>query len=160
MVSGTSLTLPEALALMRRVKEDKAGDANIGASEEDIRQAQERLQFPFPKAWQGVLRIAHNVELPSTDGELYFRFFSSRVIHPSNESTFKFLRDLSPPQLVVAEDLSQDALVLDVTRRTPEGECPVVWISHSGGGEDSRWESVAAFLQSMFSGDAPEDEAE
>ena len=133
---------------MERVKREQGGGESGGASSQDLREAEQRLLFPVPQTWASILKIANQFAY-SHDGYA-FRFYSSRIIHTTTESTFYFLCDYMPVGLVIGDEFTGDGLILDLSQQSLEGDCPVVMITHEGGEEIERWVSVAAFLQWLF----------
>lgn len=142
------LSIAEAVSLMESIKKEQGGGEGGGASAQDLQEAAQRLPFPVPQSWASVLKVAN--QFSYTQNGYSFRFYSSRIIHTTSDSTFYFLREYTPAGLVIGDELTGDGLILDLSQQTSEGDCPVVVISHEGGEEAERWPSVGSFLQWLF----------
>lgn len=141
------VTLAEALERLRQRKHLLPEDFGPEASDQDIDEANARLPVPLPGAWQSVLHIANGFGLAGSGAAFIFYASESVFTSDSEMALGDDLRELSPPHLVIGDEFGGDWLTLDISEQTPEGDCPVAWVSHGGGGEDSRWEGIAPCLQ-------------
>ena len=113
-----------------------------GATEEQIAAANARLPQPIPLLWQQALKFSNEFNISTGFVDLYFH--GTNDIDMSNAWPFKFVQELSPPHLIIANEASGDAFALDISRQTPEGDCPVVWVCHDD--ENSEWETIPAMF--------------
>ena len=145
------LTFEEALALFQERQAANPAHFRPGASEEEIKEANNRLPVPIPPAWEKMLRLSR--EFSAKGWETYSP--DSIVMTDSDVMQQLYDKDdleaLGASQMVVASDYTGDFMTLDTPSLTSEGDCPVLWVSHGSGEEADRWASVAEFLQWIVS---------
>lgn len=139
------MTLPEALDLLRTRKTQYPNGFGPGATDEDIREANARLFLSLPGAWQQVLRISNGFNFFNGSYDCYFS--SSKHIATSDRGHSYFHHRLSPPHLIIGDEDSGGSFALDVSRQTPEGDCPVVWVGRDDDGEEKEeWDGISQCL--------------
>ncbi len=137
------LTLDEALAALRARQAADPDNFQPGASEEEIQRASASLPIPIPLAWQKMLQVSQEFSI------YCWMIHSPSEICMSDEIPVDFLEELPAPQLIIVSVGDGSYLTLNTSELTPEGDCPVLWIT--GEGDDGRWESVGEFLQAILS---------
>ena len=139
-MAETTVTLVEALAKLKEYQEKEPDFINAGATDEEIEAANAALPVPIPALWRQVLQTYNgfsigNTNLVSVDG----------ICLPEDAGpTFIEKRAPAESYYIGGYD-SGDAVMLDIARQTPDGDCPVIWIFHEDS-EIGSGESIADFL--------------
>lgn len=135
----------------KRVKFDGA------ASEEAIQEAGEELPVPIPPAWQHFLRTIGGAFIRKcvlTGGQADSAFAAPHELAPLQEQLEWLASEIDPDLaeglLWVGETEFGDAVALDTSTVTKDGECRVVLMSHETMDVDREWNTVAEFLDEVL----------
>lgn len=107
------------------------------------------LPFPLPEAWRQLLEVTDGGELPN-DCEVIPLGKLARFHSEWKEDWTRLFPDSRSDLFYVAHHGTGDAFALVMSEARPDGECPVLHISHEGGLEERSWPSIAAFLEDMM----------
>lgn len=141
-----------ALAELEAYRRERDIEFGPGLSEQEIDEAEAMLPHKFPKAWRRVLRYSGRMEFGDFDTIPHKPYkirkrVSSQILDYMEEMHL-FSSDLMPDLidrlLPVAKRSSGDLFALDISRVTPEGDCPVM--SMTDNTPDRVLPSLAHFL--------------
>ena len=137
---------------LREKRQSKPGKYSDGATEEALKAMDERLTLPLPGRWRDILRI--------TNGFYDYRYstYEAHMIRTTDLDD----RDLDLPYvgILVGEDDYSSCYVLDATRTTSDGDCPVFHVDHEFG--TSEYANISQYLAYVLDviDEEPDDEDE
>lgn len=105
------------------------------------------IPLAVPSGWVQLLQLTNGffgeIEAPGLE-----RLWEH---HQSHQEAAKYANPEFPDHVFhVAFDLSGDYVVLDLSRVTEDGDCPVMLFSHETMEKEREWESIGAFLVERF----------
>ena len=111
-----------------------------GATDEQIEKATAALPVPILAMWQQVLKTYNGFSIGNTG------LVDVEGICLPKDAGPTFIEKRAPAgSYYIGGYDSGDAVVLDIARQTPDGDCPVVWLMHDDD-EVGSGESIADFL--------------
>jgi hypothetical protein len=148
--------LTRSFSLLRSRKRLAPKDFAKPVTHKGLTDAEIALGVRIPSAWHRVLRISNGGKIennPLACGEACL-VIPAEKLAKSQQEELGYYRDigakLTDSMLVVMQTEIGDSVWLDTARKKPDGDCPVILMSHETGGEQREWPSVADFLEELL----------
>jgi hypothetical protein len=148
-------TLKRSLTMLRNAKTNSPMRFGKRGSTRNLQRCHAALPESMPGAWEQVLTTADGFRVFGADDE-EITINATADLPRFHEESVAHIVDIDltsgGQRLYVGHWDIGDLLALDLTGRQPDGECPVVRISHETFEEERRWQTVAAFVEDVVGG--------
>jgi hypothetical protein len=148
-------SLARSLSLLRAAKRRSSKRFPRPAAAKAIAQAERALGLEIPAAWQKVLRTSNGGKIaksPLAAEQACLMVAVDRLPQAQREEV-EYYREINAPLpkgwLLIVQTQTADSIWLDLRQKGPNGDCPVVLMSHETGEAEREWTSVAEFLEEL-----------
>jgi hypothetical protein len=147
--------LKKLLAKLKRVIQRQEAPLAAGAAADALDGAERALGFRIPARWRELLSMIDGFTIDNTkalDGVAELRVASSGALadeHKRLQFIASGYGELDPPPahlLGVANSDIGDGIFLDLSRLTPDGDCPVLHLDHETIETVMTWPAIGLFL--------------
>jgi hypothetical protein len=125
------------------------------ASDELIRSSTKDLRTPLPAKWKQVLAARNGVNASKlSDNPKGMLVFPVESIVEQTNANRKFAKKKSYHDdwtTVAYSFKDEEFVVLDASRQTSDGDCPLLQINQTTGKAECRWSTIGEFLQQLIS---------
>ena len=125
----------------------------------EFRKIKKQLGVDLPALWKKVLCIrngAYSVGKKENTTLDLFIFPANMIAGTTKgirEEAISQRRSFPKAWITIAHNVNDaDFVVLDTSRKTSDGDSPLLQISHESGRAEERWKSIASFLEYAVSG--------
>jgi hypothetical protein len=125
------------------------------ANDELIRSSTKDLRTPLPAKWKQVLAARNGVNASKlSDNPTGMLVFPVESIMEQTNANRKFAQKKSYHDgwtTVAYSFKDEEVVVLDASRQTSDGDCPLLQINLTTGKAECRWSTIGEFLQQLIS---------
>ena len=142
---------------LKKLLMSQGAELASGAKQEDLAAAEEKLGYAIPARWKELLLMIDGFEIDNCnalDGIAMLYVASAKDLVRMHKGCRSMIQigwpEVPKTHLGVARNDLDDAIFLDTTKLTPEGDCPVIFMDHEECQIVASWPTIGAFLSSAL----------